>query len=127
MAISMDTMYQRGKIQEESLLYEHKKHDRSLPLIGVNTFLPKEGAEEAIEGRELARSDDSEKQLQVDNLKAHLLLNKDNSAALLIKLKLAALNQENIFESLMESAKFSSLGQMSSALYDIGGLYRRNM
>ena len=124
---AMDTMYQRGKIQEESLLYEHKKHDRSLPLIGVNTFLPKEGAEEAIEGRELARSDDSEKQLQVDNLKAHLLLNKDNSAALLIKLKLAALNQENIFESLMESAKFSSLGQMSSALYDIGGLYRRNM
>ena len=124
---AMDTMYQRGKIQEESLLYEHKKHDGSLPLIGVNTFLPKEGEEEAIEGRELARSDDTEKQLQVDNLKAHLLLNEDSAAALLAKLKLAALNQENIFESLMESAKFSSLGQMSSALYDIGGLYRRNM
>jgi methylmalonyl-CoA mutase len=124
---AMDTMYQRGKIQEESLLYEHKKHDGSLPLIGVNTFLPKEGEEEAIEGRELARSDDTEKQLQVDNLKAHLLLNEDSAAALLAKLKLAVLNQENIFESLMESAKFSSLGQMSSALYDIGGLYRRNM
>ena len=124
---AMDTMYQRGKIQEESLNYEHKKHDGSLPLIGVNTFLPKEGEEEIIEGRELARSDEAEKQLQVDSLKAYYFLNKDNAPGLLANLQLAALNEGNIFESLMEAAKLNSLGQLSSALYGIGGLYRRNM
>tara|TARA_B110000881_G_C18582447_1_gene522620 strand:- start:1081 stop:2418 length:1338 start_codon:yes stop_codon:yes gene_type:complete len=124
---AMDTMYQRGKIQEESLDYEHKKHDGSLPLIGVNTFLPKEGEEETIEGRELARSDEVEKQLQVDNLKAYYSLNKNNAPGLLANLQLAALSEGNIFESLMEAAKLNSLGQLSSALYDVGGLYRRNM
>ena len=124
---AMDTMYQRGKIQEESLDYEHKKHDGSLPLIGVNTFLPKEGEEETIEGRELARSDEVEKQLQVDNLKAYYSLNKNNAPGLLANLQLAALSEGKIFESLMEAAKLNSLGQLSSALYDVGGLYRRNM
>jgi isobutyryl-CoA mutase len=124
---AMDTMYQRSKIQEESMYYEHKKHDGSLPLVGVNTFLPKEGAEETIEGRELARSDDAEKQLQVDNLKAYRSLHGDGSAAALEALKSAALSRGNIFESLMDAAKTNSLGQMSSALYNIGGLYRRNM
>ena len=124
---AMDTMYQRGKIQEESLDYEHKKHDGSLPLIGVNTFLPKEGEEEIIEGRELARSNEAEKQLQVDNLKAYCSLNKDNAPELLANLQLVALSEGNIFESLMEAAKLNSLGQLSSALYGIGGLYRRNM
>jgi len=124
---AMDTMYQRSKIQEESMYYEHKKHDGSLPLVGVNTFLPKEGAEETIEGRELARSNDVEKQLQVDNLKAYRSLHGDGSSAALEALKSVALNRGNIFESLMEAAKTNSLGQMSSALYNIGGLYRRNM
>ncbi|HDY86520.1 MAG TPA: methylmalonyl-CoA mutase, partial [bacterium] len=124
---AMDTMYQRSKIQEESMYYEHKKHDGSLPLVGVNTFLPKEGAEETIEGRELARSNDVEKQLQVDNLKAYQSLHGDGSAAALEALKSVALNRGNIFESLMDAAKTNSLGQMSSALYNIGGLYRRNM
>ena len=124
---AMDTMYQRGKIQEESMSYEHKKHDGSLPLIGVNTFLPEAGTEETIEGRELARSDDTEKQLQVDNLKAYSALHSDSSHVALDGLKSAALHQGNIFESLMEAAKSNSLGQMSSALYSIGGLYRRNM
>lgn len=124
---AMDTMYQRGKIQEESMAYEHKKHDGSLPLVGVNTFLPEAGAEETLEGRELARSDDAEKQMQVDNLQAYCLLHNDSSLIALDELKSAALNQGNIFESLMEAAKSSSLGQMSSALYNIGGLYRRNM
>jgi methylmalonyl-CoA mutase len=98
-----------------------------LPLIGVNTFLPKEGEEETIEGRELARSDEVEKQLQVDNLKAYYSLNKNNAPGLLANLQLAALSEGNIFESLMEAAKLNSLGQLSSALYDVGGLYRRNM
>ncbi len=124
---AMDTMYQRSKIQEESMYYEHKKHDGSLPLIGVNTFLPEEGAEEAIEGRELARSDDSEKQQQVDNLNSYKLLYEAESEAILKQLQAVALNRGNIFESLMDAAKYSSLGQMSVALYNIGGLYRRNM
>ncbi|MDX2369660.1 MAG: methylmalonyl-CoA mutase family protein, partial [Colwellia sp.] len=124
---AMDTMYQRSKIQEESMYYEHKKHDGSLPLVGVNTFLPKEGAEETIEGRELARSIDVEKQLQVNNLKAYRSIHSDGSAAALEALKSVALNRGNIFESLMDAAKTNSLGQMSSALYNIGGLYRRNM
>jgi methylmalonyl-CoA mutase len=123
----METMYQRGKIQEESMVYEHKKYDGSLPLIGINTFLPNEEEKEIIEGRELARSDDQEKQLQVDALKAYVTLNKDAAEESIVKLKLAALNQENIFSCLMEAAKFNSLGQLSSALYEIGGLYRRNM
>jgi methylmalonyl-CoA mutase len=124
---AMDTMYQRGKIQEESMSYEHKKHDGSLPLIGVNTFLPEAGAEETMEGRELARSNDTEKQMQVDNLQSYNSLHSDSSPEALEGLKLVALQQGNIFESLMEAAKTSSLGQMSSALYSIGGLYRRNM
>ena len=124
---AMDTMYQRGKIQEESMLYEQKKHDGTLPLIGINTFLPKEEEKQIIEGRELARSDDVEKTLQVDSLKAYIFLNKDSAKESLAKLKLVALNQENTFECLMEAAKLNSLGQLSSALYDIGGLYRRNM
>ena len=124
---AMETMYQRGKIQEESMVYEHKKYDGSLPLIGINTFLPNEKEKEIIEGRELARSDDQEKQLQVDALKAYVTLNKDAAEESIVKLKLAALNQENIFSCLMEAAKFNSLGQLSSALYEIGGLYRRNM
>ena len=124
---AMDTMYQRGKIQDESMEYEHKKHDGSLPLIGVNTFLPEEGAEETIEGRELARSDDSEKQMQVDNLKAYQALYHDSSEDDLSDLKSITLAGGNTFESLMEAAKTCSLGQMSEALYGIGGLYRRNM
>ena len=124
---AMDTMYQRGKIQEESMYYEHKKHDGSLPLIGVNTFLPEAGAEETIEGRELARSDDAEKQLQVDNLNGYKALHSKEAEAALVQLKSVALSRGNIFESLMEAAKYSSLGQMSAALYSIGGLYRRNM
>jgi methylmalonyl-CoA mutase len=123
----MDTMYQRGKIQEESMVYEHKKHDGSLPIIGVNTFLPEEGAEETLAGRELARSDDQEKQRQVDNRKAYNALHRERSQQALDELKLVALKQSNIFESLMSAAKTCSLGQMSSALYSIGGLYRRNM
>jgi len=124
---AMETMYQRGKIQEESMVYEHKKHDGSLTLIGINTFLPNEEEKEIIEGRELARSDDKEKQLQVDALKAYVILNKDVAEESIANLKLAALNQENIFSCLMEASKFNSLGQLSSALYEIGGLYRRNM
>jgi methylmalonyl-CoA mutase len=124
---AMDTMYQRGKIQEESMLYEHKKHDGTLPLIGVNTFLPEAGAEETLAGRELARSDDSEKQQQVDNLCAYHELHADEAGGTLQRLQRTALERGNTFASLIEAAKSCSLGQMSDALYRVGGLYRRNM
>jgi methylmalonyl-CoA mutase len=124
---AMDTMYQRGKIQEESMYYEHRKHDGSLPLIGVNTFLPEAGAEETIEGRELARSDDREKRQQVDNLNAYKALHAEQCADALQQLQEVVLRRGNAFACLMEVAKSCSLGQMSEALYRVGGLYRRNM
>ena len=124
---AMDTMYQRGKIQEESMYYEQKKHDGSLAIIGVNTFLPEEGAEEVIEGRELARSSEVDKQIQVDNLEKFKKLNRAHYQFASDKLKASALNRENVFEALMEASKYCTLGQMTEALYSVGGLYRRNM
>ncbi len=124
---AMDTMYQRGKIQEESMYYEHKKHDGSQLIIGVNTFLPEAGKEEVIEGRELARADEGEKQQQVDNLRAYQALQSERAAVALAQLQQVALERGNTFDQLMEAAKSASLGQMSAALYSVGGLYRRNM
>ena len=109
------------------MYYEHRKHDGSLPLIGVNTFLPEAGAEETIEGRELARSDDAEKQQQVDNLNAYKALHHGQCDEALKQLQQVVLSRGNTFECLMEVAKSCSLGQMSEALYRVGGLYRRNM
>ena len=109
------------------MYYEHKKHDGSLPLIGVNSFLPEQGKEETIEGRELARSEDAEKQRQVDNLAAYHKLHCDQAGHALEQLQQVALRRDNIFASLIEAAKSCSLGQMSGALYAVGGLYRRNM
>jgi isobutyryl-CoA mutase len=124
---AMDTMYQRGKIQEESLYYEHKKHDGSLPLIGVNTFRPPEG--EAQEGGEieLARSTEEEKQQQVANVRAFQQRNAEQSAAVLKHLQDVARKRGNTFEALMEAVKRCSLGQISHSLYEVGGEYRRNM
>ena len=124
---AMDTMYQRGKIQEESMYYEHKKHDGSLAIIGVNTFLPEKGSEEVIEGRELARSNEGDKQIQVDNLDKFKKLNQARYQVASDKLRASALNRENVFEALMEASKHCTLGQMTEALYSVGGLYRRNM
>ncbi len=124
---AMDTMYQRGKIQDESMVYEHKKHDGSQPIIGVNTFLPEAGKEEVIEGRELARADQGEKQQQVDNLRAYQALHGERAGVALGELRQAALARGNTFDQLMEASKSASLGQMSGALYAVGGLYRRNM
>jgi methylmalonyl-CoA mutase len=124
---AMDTMYQRGKIQEESLYYEHKKHDGSLPLIGVNTFLP-EGENEPEGGEiELARSTESEKQQQVNNVAAFNARNADDAPAVLDQLQDVARHRGNTFEALMEAVKRCSLGRISHSLYDVGGEYRRNM
>ena len=124
---AMDTMYQRSKIQEESMFYEHKKHDGSLPLIGVNTFLPEEGQEETLEGRELARASEAEKQQQVDMLNDFHARHALPADEALQQLKGVALRNDNIFASLMTAVRHCSLGQISQALFEVGGTYRRNM
>ncbi len=124
---AMDTMYQRGKIQEESLYYESQKHDGSLPLVGVNTFLPKEGQEDEIHDLELIRSSDAEKQRQIDHVRGFQGTHADDSAAAIARLQATARERGNVFGELMETVKSNSLGQISSALYEVGGEYRRNM
>jgi len=124
---AMDTMYQRGKIQEESLYYESKKHDGSLPLIGVNTFLPKEGQEDEVHNLELIRSTDAEKNEQIRQVRQFQENHKHSSGDALARLQEVARERSNVFAELMETVKTSSLGQISAALYDVGGEYRRNM
>ncbi len=124
---AMDTMYQRGKIQDESLYYESRKHDGSLPLIGVNTFLPRKGQEDEVHELELIRSSDEEKQAQIDNVRAFQTTHADETADALTRLRTVARARENVFAELMEAVKSSSLGQISAALYEVGGEYRRNM
>jgi len=124
---AMDTMYQRGKIQEESLYYERLKHDGTLPLIGVNTFLPKEGGGEKIENLELMRSTDTEKDEQIAAVRSFQALGAERSPAALEQLRDVSRRRENVFEALMDAVKVASLGQISAALYEVGGEYRRNM
>jgi methylmalonyl-CoA mutase len=124
---AMDTMYQRGKIQEESLYYESKKHDGSLPLIGVNTFLPREGQEDQVHEQELIRSSDREKQDQIRHVRAFQATHHEESDRALARLQAVARERGNVFAELMKTVKSNSLGQISSALYDVGGEYRRNM
>ncbi len=122
---AMETMYQRGKIQEESMHYEHLKHSGELPIIGVNTFLNR--APKAMGAIELIRSTDEEKQQQIKNLEAFHARNVDRAPAALERLKRVAAENGNLFEELLETVKVCSLGQISSALYEVGGQYRRNM
>ncbi len=122
---AMETGYQRGKIQEESMYYEHKKHDGSYPIIGVNTFLnPKGMAQQEIE---LARSSEEEKQSQIKRLRDFQARNADKSPAMLAKLKQTVIEDGNVFAVLVDAVKHCSLGQISSALYEVGGQYRRSM
>ncbi len=124
---AMDTMYQRGKIQEESMYYEHKKHDGSLPLIGVNTFLPKEHAGEIATKIELIRSTEEEKGVQIANVKRFGEARNALASDSLKVLQTTARERRNVFEQLIEAVKYNSLGQISHALYEVGGEYRRNM
>ncbi len=124
---AMDTMYQRGKIQDESLYYESKKHDGSLPLVGVNTFLPKAGQEDEVHELELIRSSEAEKQDQIRHVRAFQATHADGSADALRRLQAKARDRGNVFAELMDTVKSNSLGQISAALYDVGGEYRRNM
>ncbi len=124
---AMDTMYQRGKIQEESLYYEHKKHDGSLPLIGVNTFLPKDHGGDIVTEIELIRSTEGEKGQQIENVAGYQQGRNGYAADGLASLQKTARDRQNVFASLMEAVKTHSLGQISHALYEVGGEYRRNM
>ena len=124
---AMDTMYQRGKIQEESLYYEGRKHDGSLPLIGVNTFLPPKGQEDEISELELMRSTDEEKEQQIRAVRAFQANALGEGDAELVKLQAVARARGNVFDQLMSTVQYCSLGQISAALYETGGEYRRNM
>ena len=123
---AMETMYQRNKIQEESLYYETLKHTGEFPIIGVNTFLSSKGSP-TILPKEVIRSTTEEKEGQIENLQNLHAFNTDRSEEMLRKLQLAAINNENIFEGLMEATKYCSLGQITHALFEVGGQYRRNM
>lgn len=123
---AMERMYQRNKIQEESLYYEHQKHTGELPLVGVNTFLNKKGSPTIIPG-EVIRSTTDEKEKQIINLQAFQKRNEQQCAAMLEKLKNTAIHNGNLFAELMETVRYCSLGQITHALYEVGGQYRRNM
>ncbi|MEO7531381.1 MAG: methylmalonyl-CoA mutase family protein, partial [Sediminibacterium sp.] len=123
---AMERMYQRNKIQEESLYYETLKHTGELPLIGVNTFLNKKGSPTILPG-EVIRSTTEEKEQQIQNLQSFQKRNTGKSGQALQRLKQAAVNNENLFAELMDSVKYCSLGQITNALYEVGGQYRRNM
>ncbi|MDQ2069477.1 methylmalonyl-CoA mutase family protein [Natronospira bacteriovora] len=123
---AMETMYQRGKIQDESHYYEQQKHDGSLPIVGVNTFQPREDAEEE-EEIELIRSTEEEKQSQLRNIQSFWRHNEEKAAERLERLKQVASENGNLFAELMEAVKYCSLGQITHALYEVGGQYRRNM
>ena len=123
---AMETMYQRGKIQEESLYYETLKHTGEYPIIGVNTFLNKKGSPTIVPG-EVIRATEEEKQYQIEALEAFQQRNEPDTASALKQLQKAAVAGENIFAELMEVCKICSLGQISNALYEVGGQYRRNM
>ncbi len=123
---AMETMYQRSKIQEESLYYETLKHTGKLPIIGVNTFLGKDGSKTQIPG-EVIRATEQEKQQQITSVQNLHKTYKDVSAKKLREVQDAAIHNKNIFEALMEASKVNSLGQLTSALFEVGGQYRRNM
>jgi len=123
---AMETMYQRGKIQEESLYYETLKHTGEFPIIGVNTFLNKNGSPTIVPG-EVIRATEEEKQYQISALQKFQDRNEDKASTLLKQLQKSAIAGNNIFEQLMEVCKICSLGQISHALYEVGGQYRRNM
>lgn len=122
---AMETGYQRGKIQDESMYYEHKKHDGSLPIIGVNTFLNPDGVTDY--DIELARSTDEEKKNQIARLRAFQDKHKSASRQALDKLRKAVINNENVFGELVDATRVCSLGQITETFFEVGGQYRRSM
>lgn len=125
---AMETQYQRSKIQEESLYYERLKHNGKFPIVGVNTYLNPQGdIMQELSGSELTRATTAEKKEQIDNLRAFQKRNELPAKAALERLKEVARSGENLFEALLEAARVCSLGQMTHALYTVGGEYRRSV
>ena len=124
---AMETMYQRGRIQEESLEYERRKHDGSLPIVGVNTFRPPEDQEASATVTELIRSSEVEKRQQIDNLARFHTRHAQSASAALDRLAEVAVAGGNVFDELLNTARCCSLGQITARLYEVGGQYRRNM
>ncbi len=122
---AMETGYQRGRIQEESMLYEHQKHDGTLPIIGVNTFLNPNP--QAAPELELARGTEEEKQAALQRLRSFQAEHAAEAPAMLERLRQAVLDGDNVFEVLMDAVQVCSLGQITGALFEVGGQYRRNM
>jgi methylmalonyl-CoA mutase len=123
---AMETMYQRTKIQEESLYYEMQKHTGEYPIIGVNTFLSSKGSP-TILPKEVIRSTTEEKEYQITMLNQLKEGNATQGEIALKKLQQVAIHNGNLFEELMETVKYCSLGQITAALFEVGGQYRRNM
>jgi len=123
---AMETGYQRGKIQEESLYYEHRKHDGSYPIIGVNSFRNPHG-DSTPQKIELIRSTEEEKQSQLKRLRDFQKRNSASSPEMLERLRQAVIRNENVFAVLMDAVRVCSLGQITHALFEVGGQYRRNM
>jgi methylmalonyl-CoA mutase len=123
---SMETMYQRSKIQEESLYYETLKHTGEFPIIGVNTFLSSKGSPTNIP-QEVIRATKEEKEYQISMLGRLHQGNEEQIGNWISKVQKAAIQNQNIFEALMEATKYCSLGQITQALFEVGGQYRRNM
>src|SRR5262249_50675218 len=123
---AMETGYQRGKIQEESMYYEHKKHDGSYPIVGVNTFRNPHG-DPVPQKLELIRSSEDEKQSQLKRLRDFHKKNENESPKMLERLRQAVIRDENVFAVLVDAVRVCSLGQITHALFEVGGQYRRNM
>jgi methylmalonyl-CoA mutase len=123
---AMETMYQRSRIQEESLHYEMLKHTGEYPIVGVNTFLSKEGSPTLVPG-EVIRATQPEKQLQLSNLEALQSMSGERASQALADVQNAAVSGDNIFDVLMDACKWCSLGQLTEAMFEVGGAYRRNM
>jgi methylmalonyl-CoA mutase len=123
---AMETGYQRGRIQDESMLYEHRKHDGSLPIVGVNTFLQTRESETTTTV-ELARATEDEKRSQLERVHAYQDIHRDEARAALARLKQVARSGENLFPALMDAARVCSLGQVTEAFFEVGGQYRRNV
>lgn len=124
---AMETGYQRGKIQDESMLYEHRKHDGSLPIIGVNTFRKPEAEGGTPQHVELARASESEKESQLERVNAYRDAHRDEAEVALGRLREAAMNGDNVFAVLMDAARVCTLQQVTDAFFEVGGQYRRNV
>jgi methylmalonyl-CoA mutase len=122
---AMETQYQRGRIQDESLLYETRKHSGELPIIGVNTFLDPAKSENRLEAGELIRASKEDKERQIAGCQRFQQRHAGDAEAACLRLRGVAVNGGNLFEELMETVKVATLGQITHALYEVGGEYRR--